>query len=199
MKLEKLVLAAFLCFSVSACATKVERVERDKMIDISGSWNDYDAMIVSQEFVNSALKSPWLDAFTQQNSRNPIVIVGHIANRSSEHINTQVFVKYLERELMNSGKVIFVASPTEREGIREERGDMQQGYTDPETIKAMGREKGADFMFIGSVNSVEDTEKNRSAVLYQANMELIDLETNVKVWLGQKEIKKVVTKPRFTL
>jgi len=181
------------------CATKVERVERGKMVDISGGWNDSDAMIVSEEFIESALSGQWLETFVDENKRNPIVIVGHVTNRSHEHINSQMLVKYLERELLNSGKVIFVASPDERGGVREEREDQQQGLTDPETITQIGKERGADFMMIGSINSVKDQEKNRYVVLYQVNMELIDLETNVKVWLGQKDVKKVVTKPRFSL
>ena len=144
------------------------------------------------------MSGPWINTFTEDNNRNPILIVGHIANRSSEHINTQVFVKYLERELMQSGRIIFVASSDEREGIRDEREDMQRGFTDPATIKEIGKEKGADFMFIGSVNSIKDQEKNKSVTLYQVNMELVDLTTNVKVWLGQKDIKKVITKSRFS-
>ncbi|HLF17649.1 MAG TPA: penicillin-binding protein activator LpoB [Candidatus Omnitrophota bacterium] len=184
---------------LAGCATKVERVDVEKKVDLSGGWNDYDAMLVSQEFIESALSGHWLETFSQEYGREPILIVGYVANNSSEHINTQVIVKYLERELMNSGKVIFVASSEEREGVREEREDMQAGYTDPETIKAMGKEKGADLMFIGSINAVKDQEKNKYAVLYQVNMELVDLMTNVKIWFGQKDIKKVVTKPRLSL
>lgn len=193
----------FMIFLVPAllvgCATKVERVEVEKKVDISGGWNDYDAMLVSEEFIESALSGHWLDTFSQEYGRKPILIVGYVANNSSEHINTQIIVKYLERELMDAGKVIFVASSEEREGVREEREDMQTGYTDPATIKAMGKEKGADFMFIGSINAVKDQEKNRYVILYQVNMELVDLTTNVKVWIGQKDIKKIVTKPRLSL
>ena len=183
---------------LSGCATKVERIDIAKKVDLSGEWNDYDAMLVSKEMIGSALGGKWLDTFIMDKGRQPILIVGHIANRSSEHINSGVFVKHLEQELMNSGKVIFVASPEEREGIRDERDDMQQGYTDPETIKAIGKEKGADYMFIGSINAVKDQENRKSVVLYQVNMELVDLATNVKAWIGQKEIKKMITKPRVT-
>jgi len=191
--------ALILITTIFGCSTKVERVNLKKRVDISGSWNDYDAMLVSEEVIKSCLSSPWLDRFVTENNRNPIVIVGHVANRSHEHINSQVFIKHLERELLNSGKVVFVASSEEREGVRAEREDQQQGLTDPETIKAIGKEKGADYMLIGSINSVKDQEKNKSVVLYQVNLELIDLETNVKIWLGQKEVKKVVTKPRVSL
>jgi hypothetical protein len=37
-----------------------------------------------------------------------------VKNRSHEHINTQVFIKDLERALINSGRVAFVASKDER-------------------------------------------------------------------------------------
>jgi len=193
-----LIVTLFAALALSGCATKVERVDIDKKIDLSGEWNDYDAMLVSKELIASALGGKWLDKFLMEKGREPALIVGHIANRSTEHINSGVFIKHLEKELMNSGKVIFVASPTEREGIRDERDDMQQGYTDPATIKAIGKEKGADYMFIGSINAIKDSENRKSVVLYQVNMELIDLETNVKTWIGQKEIKKMITKPRVT-
>ena len=112
----------------------------------------------------------------------------------------QVFIKQLEKELLNSGKVVFVASPDEeRDQIRDERQDQQQGNTLPETIKKIGRERGADVMLIGSVNSVSDEVKGKSVLFYQANLELINLESNEKVWIGQKEIKKYVTRSHFSL
>ncbi len=185
---------------LSGCtSTKVTRVEVDEKIDLSGKWNDYDAMLVSEEMVSDCLNKPWVGRFADNQGKSPVVIVGHIVNRSAEHINAQVFVKYLEKELLNSGKVTFVASPVEREGVRAEREDMQKGNTSPETIKAIGKERGADFMLIGSINSVEDAVKGKSAVLYQVNLELINLTTNEKVWIGQKHIKKMVKRPRFSL
>jgi PBP1b-binding outer membrane lipoprotein LpoB len=76
--------------------------------------------------------------------REPVVIVGNILNRTSEHINTEVISKSLEYELLNSGKVKFVASPEEREQMRAERADQQKGFTSPETMARLGREHGAD-------------------------------------------------------
>jgi len=201
MSAKNFILFGMFCLGlvVTGCATKVERVGVEEKIDISGTWNDYDAMLVSKEMIDSCLKAPWLTRFETKNNRDPVIIVGHVANRSHEHINAQVFVKYLERELLNSGKVVFVASSQEREDIRAEREDQQKGYTDPETMKKMGEEYGADYILIGSVNSIKDEEKRKSVVFYQVNMELVDLETNTKVWMGQKELKKLIKKPRLSL
>ncbi|MCA9398991.1 MAG: penicillin-binding protein activator LpoB [Candidatus Omnitrophica bacterium] len=190
----------FAVFILSGCAsTKVERVDTDRQVDLSGEWNDFDAQKVSDEMIADCLDSPWLHEFVKENGDNPVVIIGRVKNQSSEHINTQVFIKQLERALLNSGKVSFVASPDERDELREEREDQQRGFTDPETVAEIGRETGANYMLIGSLNSVKDALKNKYVVLYQVNLELVDLTTNKKVWIGQEELKKVVTKSRLSL
>jgi uncharacterized protein (TIGR02722 family) len=183
----------------TGCATKVTRVERSTKIDLSGFWNDYDAMLASQELIGDALSHPWLDRFDAVQKRKPVVIVGQVANRSDEHINTQVITKNLERELTNSGRVVFVATPAEREDVRDEREDQHKGWTDPSTIKEIGKERGADYMLLGSINSVTDEIRGKAARFYQVNLELIDITTNEKVWIGQKEIKKKVDRPQYSL
>ena len=191
------VMAALL---VGGCTkTKVERVPLDTKIDLSGEWNDYDAMQVAKNMVEDSLSARWLDSFTDTNKRDPVVIVGHVVNMSDEHVDSLVFTKYLERELINSGRVVFVASPEERTDIRGERDDQQKGYTDPETMKKIGKERGADFMMIGNLSSVKDAVKGKSVIYYQVNLELVNLETNEKVWIGRQEIKKSVKVSRFSL
>jgi PBP1b-binding outer membrane lipoprotein LpoB len=102
----------------------------------------------------------------------------------------------LERELTNSGRVQFVASKGEREELREERTE-QQTHSSEETAKGLGKEIGADYMLKGEINSIEDEEGREKVVYYQVTLEMIDLETNVKVWFGDKKIKKLVERRRF--
>ncbi len=195
-----LILMGMLSLLLVGCAsTKVTRVDVKKSIDLSGNWNDTDARLVSEEIIKDCLEKPWVINFVERHSKKPIVIVGSVRNRSHEHIDAQIFVKALEQSLLNSGKVQFVASKEERNALRSERDDQQGGFTDPETIKKHGREVGADFMLMGSINSVKDEVKGKYAILYQVNMEVIDLATNEKVWIGQKEIKKLVEKGKFSL
>ena len=145
------------------------------------------------------LERPWLERYQVRNpEKPPVVIVGTVKNRSYEHINTQVFIKDLERVLINSGRVQFVASKEERVELREEKADQQYGFTSPETQKSMYREIGADYMLQGSINAVKDEIKGKYVMLYQVNLELIDLESNLKAWIGQKEIKKLVKRSRYT-
>jgi PBP1b-binding outer membrane lipoprotein LpoB len=88
-----------------------------------------------------------------------------------------------------------VASAEERGEIRQERAE-QQSFASLESVKAMGRELGADLMLIGNMSSITDQSLNKrqKAVFYTVNMELIDIETNQKKWFGNKKIKKIVNK-----
>lgn len=185
---------------LSGCASqpKVTRTQVDKTIDLSGRWNDSDSRMVSEEMVKDCLGSSWINRFNERSQKDPVVIVGNVLNRSSEHINSQVFIKDLERELLNSGKVTFVANRQERQDIRDERADQQTGETDPSTINPKGKETGADFILQGSINSIKDEIKGKFVILYQVNLELVDLTNNQKVWIGQKDIKKKVERAQYS-
>jgi len=176
--------------------TKVTRVDEGLVTDLSGRWNDTDSRMVAETMVKEELVSPWLENYVRAKSRQPVVVVGTILNRSSEHINVQTFVTDLSRELTNSQKVTFVAGKGEREEVREERRE-QAAHAREETQKAPGKEIGADYMLKGDISSILDESEGVKAVFYQVDLELIDLENNVKSWFGQKKIKKVVERKRM--
>lgn len=187
----------FLAGVVMGCATKkVTRVSPDEVIDLSGRWNDTDSRLVAEEMIREALSHQWVDHFSQKHRKPPTVIVGTVVNRSHEHINVQTFIKDLERELTNSGRVQFVASKAERDEIRDERID-QQIHSSDKTAKALGREIGADYMLKGTISSIQDEEGRTKVVYYQVTLEMVDIETNVKAWFGDKKIKKVIEKSRI--
>ncbi|MDL1892438.1 penicillin-binding protein activator LpoB [Sphingobacteriales bacterium CHB3] len=170
----------------------VTRVEPDKAIDLSGDWNDTDSRLVAEEMIKDALNRPWLSNFQTAKQKEPNVIVGTVKNRTSEHIATTAFIKNLERELLNSGRVSFVASKEERQEIRDERSDQQE-FSTAESMKRFQQETGADFMLRGDITSIIDKEGGESVKFYQVNLELVNIETNQKVWIGEKKIKKLVS------
>jgi hypothetical protein len=191
-----LFLGILILFAGCATAPKVERIAVDTTIDISGRWNDADSRMVSEEMIRDCLERPWLQRFMDTHGgKPPTVIVGRVRNRSHEHINVQTFVKDLERALINSGMVQFVASKGERAGVRDERLDMAKHATE-ETMKAPGEEIGADFMLIGTINTIRDEAGGRAVMFYQTNLELINMANNLKVWVGDKKIKKLIKRPK---
>ena len=185
-----------LALFASGCSTSVERVEADKTIDLSGAWNDTDSQLVSAEMMQDVMSRAWLDDFTRAKKRKPAVIVGEVRNLSHEHINVNTFVSDLERAMVNSNRVQFVASSTEREEIRGERKDQDLNASEA-TRKAMGAEKGADFMLKGTINTIIDASGKTQLRFYQVDLTLISLVDNEKVWIGQKKIKKLVERSKL--
>ena len=192
--MKKLIGVLLIACLMIACGSsrQVSRVAADTTIDLSGRWNDTDSRLVSQEMVSDCLARSWVNDFNMANSKKPAVIVGTIRNKSNEHIDTETFTKDFERELINSGKVKFVASKAERGEIRDERDD-QQDHSSDETAKRLAMETGADFMLQGSIKTIVDQIEGRRVIFYQTDMELINVESNEKIWLGVKKIKKDIT------
>ncbi len=188
-------LSTLLLFALafSSCSHKIERVSPDEAIDLSGRWNDTDSKMVAEAMVDQILSGAWITNFMQANEgKKPVVIVGLVANKSHEHINSDTFIKDVERAFINSGKVRLVQASDKREELRKERA-AQQEFASMETAKNWGKELGADFMLNGDINSIVDTYKKERVNYYQTNLELSDLETNEVVWMGDKKIKKYIT------
>ncbi len=183
---------AFIAITTSCSSSrKVTRIDPNEQIDLSGRWNDVDSKQVAEQMSRDVLSKPWLIRFEGKNERPPVVIVGIIINRTSEHIEAETFVKDVEIEFINSGKVRVVASDLFREKLREEK-EQQQTNATQETQAKIAAELGADFMLFGTINSTIDEYKKERVVNYKVNLELINLETTEKVWIGDKEIKKYI-------
>jgi len=183
--------AAVLVVAAGCSQRTVTRVSPDQQIDLSGRWNDTDSKLVAEEMIRDVLNRPWREDFTRANNAKPVVIVGLVTNKSHEHIESETFIKDMEREFINSGMVRVVQNSVFREKLREERADQQE-FASPETQKRWGAELGADFMLFGTINSIVDSYNKEKVVLYKVDLELADLETNEKVWIGDKEIKKFI-------
>lgn len=183
----------------AGCSTQVTRVDPGEVKDLSGRWNDTDSQMVSKEMIGQMLDGAWASNHQRSNGgKLPAVIVGTVNNLSHEHINTTTFIADIERAVINSGRVEFVASATEREEVRGERKDQDVNATE-ESRKAAGKELGADYMLKGTINTIIDSEGKSSVRYYQVDLTLISLVDNRKVWVGQKKIKKQVEKPGLRL
>ena len=192
------VISCLCLFFVVSCGKekKVTRIDPGVVTDFSGRWNDTDSKLVAEAMMKEMVNRPWLENFSSHHSRVPTVIVGTILNKSHEHIDVGTFVTDLEREMSNSQKVLFVASQSDREEIRQERRE-QAVHAREDTQKRPGQELGADFMMKGTISTLVDESDGVKGIYYQVDLDLINLETNVKSWYGQKKIKKVVERKRL--
>lgn len=183
---------------ISGCTTskQVTRIDTDTIIDLSGRWNDTDSRMVADEMIADCLTHSWLNNHGMDTGSKPVVIVGNIRNKSMEHIAVGTFISDIERAFINKGKVRPVSSKRERGELREERTDQSE-FAAMETIKQMGRELGADYAMTGEINTIEDREGGQQVVFYQTDLTLTNIETNEKIWIGQKKIKKYIERGKL--
>jgi uncharacterized protein (TIGR02722 family) len=187
---------ATLPLTLSACSgptRQVTRVPADAVVDIDYRFNDTDARQVWQGMVNDATFRGWIDRWIAERSgQRPIIIVGSIKNNTQDYINTLTFTRNFEREMLNSGRVRVVAAKGDRPDLRDERLQGQE-WNSAATRKQMKNETGADLMLLGDINDIQQRSLDGRTVskYYQVNLDLTDLETNEKVWIGSVEVKKV--------
>jgi len=197
-RLAALTLIPVLMLAAAGCGggKVVTRVDPGEQIDLSGSWNDVDSQNVATDLVAQITGAAWVENHLVAKGRRPTIIVGVIRNRTVEHIPMKTLTADLERSFINSGRVQVVASPDEREQIRQERAE-QQDFASQETMARWGREHGADYMLVGELNTLIDQEGREQVKFYQTDTYLVDLETNIKVWAGQTKTKKFISTGRY--
>jgi uncharacterized protein (TIGR02722 family) len=185
-------IAVISTLTLGSCAKRtVTRVAPDKVIDLSGRWNETDARLASETLINQALGGDWLGNFTNEKQKKPVVIVGMVRNNSHEHMDTEIFTKDMERAFIKSSQIRLVAAGEKRTELRGERAD-QQDFSSAETMKKFGREMGADFMMQGTVKSIVDGYGKEKTAFWQIDLELTNIETNEIVWIGDYKGKKYI-------
>lgn len=173
------------------CARSVSRIDPNTSIDLSGRWNDTDSRKVAETMTHDLLTSSKFKKFAKEQGKKPAIIVGWVQNKTSEHIDADNFIKKIELTIFNSGIADLVESESFRDKLREERA-QQQDFSSGETASQWGLEVGADLMLFGEMTSETDVYNNRRVVNYIVTLFLTDIETNRRVWYGQKEIKKFI-------
>ena len=68
-----------------------------------------------------------------------------------------------------------------------------------DSVTPTGQAAGADFILQGTINTLVDELEDTKAVFYQVDLELVDIASNLQIWLGQKKVKKLVERSKATL
>ena len=61
----------------------------------------------------------------------------------------------------------------------------------------MGKEAGADYMLMGTINTIIDASGSEQIRFYQVDLTLVSLADNRIVWTGQKKLKKDIKNAKF--
>lgn len=162
--------------------------------DLSGYWNDIDAEMVAKTMIKQCLESGWSsDHQSRSAGAKPVIkLMGVLKRTDDRNVNEQFFAKQLERQLLNSGRVRVVAA-WGQDNVNVAERARQATHAGDESVKSQGNEVGSDYTLQTIINSQNETDGGgRSVRAYLVNMELVHVESNEKVWIGEEKIRKVV-------
>lgn len=189
----------FLALFVSACASvKVSRMDADKEIALTDKWNDEDSRLVAGEMIDDMMSFPWLRRFNKDHpGKEPTIVLQRVRNKSHEHIAVDTFINDIKRAVMRSGLASFIVSGAEREATRRELREQDMNASENSRME-MGEEQGANFALSGTINSMVDQLDGKRVTSYQVDLKLINIQTTREEWNGQKKIKKLQERSKFS-
>jgi uncharacterized protein (TIGR02722 family) len=154
-----------------------------------------DLQSIAAKMVDDLIAFPPIVDMTSQ--RRPVVFVDKIKNKTTEHIDTESITDTVQTKLLQSGKFRFVDMTAVKAVQEQLQFQMDSGMVDPAKAVAFGKQTGAEFMLYGNMSSIVKRNSSAQDVYYKFTMKLVNLETGIMEWAGEKEIRKSGEKTFF--
>lgn len=191
-----LVSAAMIMMMFAGCSATTRDISPDETIHYDENYDFSDKNKIVDYLVSSMLNKQPLVARDDR----PVLIVYTVANRTSEHIETDGITDDIRQKIMESGKARFV-NKVQRDSIAAETEYQYGGNVSAETRLQRARQVGAEYMVTGTLRSIEKKEpdqvrlKRRTLQYYSLTLELTDLNTGLIEWTDSAEIVREAAKP----
>ena len=185
-------LVVVLTFAVSCAGprafTKGTYEDPNTIALLDDRFSENDMQLIAKKMIQSMADSDVVGS-----NGAPVVMVGKMRNRTSEHIDMTMLSDKVRTQLIQSGRFRF-ADVQNRRDIAEEYEYQQSGYVDPDQAKGPGSQTGAEYLLTGTLTAnVQQVGRNKS-VYYKANFQLTNLLTSEIAWTDEKEIRKAYKK-----
>lgn len=196
LKILTLIMAALV---LSACASgpKVSYGDATSVETTTTGFGSTDLQTIAATLVDDLVSFPPIVQMTAQ--RRPVVFVDKIKNKTTEHIDTESITDTVQTKLLKSGKFRFVDMTAVRAIQEQMNFQMDSGMVDPAKAVAFGKQTGAEFMLYGNMSSIVKRNSSTKDVYYKFTLKLVNLESGIMEWAGEKEIRKTGEKSFFSL
>ena len=151
-----------------------------------------DLQSIAAKLVDDLLSFPPIVQETM--TRRPVVFVDKIKNKTTEHIDTESITDTIQTKLIQSGKFRFVDMTAVKAMQAQFNFQAESGMVDPAKAVAFGRQIGAEYMLYGNMSSIVKRDKKSQDVYYKFSLKLINMQSGILEWMGEKEIRKVGTR-----
>jgi penicillin-binding protein activator len=189
-------LAMAAVFILAGCRSTTRDVSPDEAIHYDEGYDFTDKKAIVDSLVASLTSKPQIGPRKDQ----PVLIVYTVANRTSEHIETDGITDDIRQQIMESGKARFV-NKVQRNSIESELAYQYGGNVDAATRIQRARQIGAEYMISGTLRSITKDQpkqvrlKKKTLQYYSLTLELTDLESGLIAWTDSVEIVRESAKP----
>ncbi|MBM7332226.1 MAG: penicillin-binding protein activator LpoB [Alcanivorax sp.] len=182
---------------LTGCASKVDYGDAQARETVTTDFGSTDLQMIAAKMVDDMMVFPPVVDMTRD--RRPVMFVDRVKNKTSEHIDTESITDTIQSKLINSGKFRFVdMSVVDR--VREQLEYQQDsGMVDQSTAAQMGRQVGAEFMLYGNLSSIVKRDDSTKDVYYKFTLKLLNIQSGIIEWSGEKEIRKTRKRSLFGL
>jgi len=183
-------------FIMTGCSATTRDISPDEAIHYDEGYDFTDKKAIVTGLVESLLNKPPLVARYDR----PVIIVYNVANRTSEHIETDGITDDIRQEILQSGKARFV-NKEQRDNIEKETSYQYGGNVGAETRFQRARQVGAEYLISGTLRSIKKKQPKqfrltkKTLQYYSLILELTDLQTGLIEWTDNVEIVRESSKP----
>lgn len=189
-------LAVLMILAMAGCRATTRDYESTDTIHYDADYDFSDKNKIVNDLVESLSNRSPLAA---RNDR-PVIVIYNVANRTSEHISTDLITDDIRQEILSTGKARFV-NRVQRETIQEELQYQHGGDVTRETRAQKARQIGAEYMITGTLRSITKKQprqfrlKRKKLQYYSLTLEMTDLETGLVEWADSVEIVREEAQP----
>jgi len=197
MKLVKILAVIFAGLVLASCASgpKVSYGDATAVETTTTGFGSTDLQSIAAKLVDDLISFPPIVQMTAQ--RRPVVFVDKVKNKTTEHIDTESITDTVQTKLLQSGKFRFVDMTAVKAVQEQMQFQMDSGMVDPSKAAAFGKQTGAEFMLYGNMSSIVKRNSSSKDVYYKFTLKLVNLESGIMEWAGEKEIRKTGEKSFF--
>jgi len=197
MKLVRILAVIFAGLVLASCASgpKISYGDATAVETTTTGFGSTDLQSIAAKLVDDLISFPPIVQMTAQ--RRPVVFVDKIKNKTTEHIDTESITDTVQTKLLQSGKFRFVDMTAVKAVQEQMQFQMDSGMVDPGKAAAFGKQTGAEFMLYGNMSSIIKRNSSTKDVYYKFTLKLVNLESGIMEWAGEKEIRKTGEKSFF--
>jgi len=181
---------------MAGCSATTRDISTDDSIHYDENYDFSDKHAIVDSLVSSLVSKPPLVSREDR----PVLIVYGVANRTSEHIETDGITDDIRQEIFQSGKARFV-NKVQRDNIQNESEYQYGGNVSAETRIRRARQVGAEYMITGTLRSITKKQpkqirlKKKTLQYYSLTLELTDIQTGLIEWTDSVELAREASKP----